>query len=59
MNKLFSILILYLLVLTGCMNSKGNLSVIVSSQYEFDAGYGLALKELKNALEKKGIERSY
>ena len=45
-----------MLLLTSCTLSKSYLSIVVSTKFEADAGYQLALKELKNVLEKNNYQ---
>ena len=40
------------------ISSEGNLSIVVSAQFEIDAGYKLALRELKTVLEKNNYQVS-
>jgi hypothetical protein len=56
MNRLIFIISINMLFLTSCMISKSNLSIVVSKKFETDAGYGLALKELKTVLEKNDYQ---
>lgn len=56
MNRFIFIISITMLLLTSCAVGQKKLSIVVTAQFETDAGYELALKESKAELEKNNYQ---
>lgn len=56
MKKLTSLLIIFNLFVISCTNRNESVSIVIPYQYETDAGYNLALAELRMVLKKNNYQ---